>query len=230
MRHEYGLKYAAAILLMLCVGAPGLAQAEPDVQVFAYPEILGPRDVLQDGDNGQRIRIDDNTFYMWVDLWPEMRFTHPVAHVLISPRSVRVIDGGWWPVLNGERLFNDGDEHLVRFPLDLRPMLSAMSISATRAETIKVYAGPFPMREGDVLGEGPFPSFRIPFDAEAMLVWVDLHPRMRFVHDTVHIVVTSEPKGVRAVAGQGWPELNERRILYGEHNDWGIFFPFDLGE
>ena len=219
-------------LLAMILATPAIAQADPDVQIHAYPELLTPRDVLTDGDAGRPIRIDDNTLFLWVDLQPGARFTHPTAYVLISPTSVRVLDGGWWAVLNGRRLFIDGTETLLRFPFEIRPrrLAARLSAHAINPEPILVYGHPFALRAGDVLEEGPVPSFTGAINDEALLVWIDLHPTMRFVHDTYHLLVTSDPVGVKLIDGQGWPELNRRRILYGEHNDWGMFFPFDLGQ
>jgi hypothetical protein len=41
---------------------------------------------------------------IWVDLYPNWRFAHPTLYILISGEESRIVEGEWWPVLNGERI------------------------------------------------------------------------------------------------------------------------------
>lgn len=74
-------------------------------RAYIYPHVLMPEDVLEDGPlEGDPIAIKDKTLLLWIDPHPDMRFTHPTFYVLISAKGVEVMDGGWWPVLNGKQI------------------------------------------------------------------------------------------------------------------------------
>ena len=72
-----------------------------DINIYIFPHVLTPEDKLMDGP-GDPIDIKNNTLLVWVDLYPDMRFTHPTIYILISADGVRIVEGGWWPVLNGK--------------------------------------------------------------------------------------------------------------------------------
>src|SRR4051794_38830881 len=87
--------------------------------VHAYPHKLTPRDKLTDGPNGRVIEITAETTLIWVDLHPDARYAHDTQYVLISPRGTRVVDGQWWPVLNGKPVLRGERPADVRFPVEL---------------------------------------------------------------------------------------------------------------
>lgn len=87
--------------------APKKAYPRDPAKVFVHAVPLYPADQLTDGDTGEAIAIKETTTLVWVDLYPNARYAHPTQYVLISPAGTRVIDGSWWPVLNGKPLFRD---------------------------------------------------------------------------------------------------------------------------
>ena len=89
-------------------------------QVFVHSEILTERDKLSDGANKTPIEIKGETTLIWVDLMPEARFAHPTEYILISGEGTRIVQGQWWPHLNGKDLFRDGKSSKVEFPITLK--------------------------------------------------------------------------------------------------------------
>lgn len=91
------------------------------VEVYFYPEELSPRDRVSDGGEGTEVPLESSTFLAWVDLQPELRFTHPTAYLLIgADRSVRILEGGWWPELNGRTvLYGSRNKYGINFPFRL---------------------------------------------------------------------------------------------------------------
>jgi hypothetical protein len=87
------------------------------VQVFVHPEKLTAKDKLTD--RGSAIEIKSETTLVWIDLSPGARFAHATKYVLISADGTRVVDGTWWPVLNGKDLFRNGTGYKVEFPIKL---------------------------------------------------------------------------------------------------------------
>lgn len=88
------------------------------IDVYIYPNPLTPGDILTDGDDGTAFEIFENTLLIWMDLDPQSHFTHPTAYLFITPTDTRVEEGGWWPVLNGERILY-GEQSMVMSPLKL---------------------------------------------------------------------------------------------------------------
>jgi hypothetical protein len=92
----------------------------PSIKCYFYPDELTPEDVLADGDDGNTIEITDTTRLVWVDLCPDMRFTHPTAYVLISASGIKIQKGGWWPVLNDNRiLYGISEPIAIQLPLEI---------------------------------------------------------------------------------------------------------------
>jgi len=77
---------------------------QKDIKAYIHPTILTPEDELLDGPTEKLFRIKDKTLFIWIDLHPDMRFTHPSVYVLISAKGIDVVDGGWWPMLNGKQI------------------------------------------------------------------------------------------------------------------------------
>lgn len=80
-------------------------QPPSGTHVFTYPEKLTAKDKLTDGEGGTVIEIKEDTMFIWVDLSPYARFGHPTEYVLISASGTKVVQGCWWPVLNGKPVF-----------------------------------------------------------------------------------------------------------------------------
>ncbi|UCF37137.1 MAG: hypothetical protein JSU96_20505 [Acidobacteriota bacterium] len=96
------------------------SEAEP-VNVHFYSEVLDPSNNLSDGTDDP-IPLESRTFLAWVDLHPGLFFTHQTAYLLIgADKSITVIDGGWWPELNGKTvLYNNQNKHGITSPFELR--------------------------------------------------------------------------------------------------------------
>ncbi len=222
----------AATLLMLLTSASVMAQQpQADLRVFTYPKLLIRGDVLQDGEGGQGIPIYDDTQFLWADLQPGSRFVHDSAYILISADRIRILRGQWWPILNGRSAFGTPPwfpetDVLVRNPVIVPNRYPDPSTpSEPLVEDIEVRADPFALRQGDVLMDASW-VFPIRIEDQTMFVWVDFHPTAKFAHKTGYVLIG--PRGVDVLDGQWWPELNGRRVLYGEDNDWGVMSPFDL--
>ncbi len=99
------------------VAEPDKAKPEPAAQVFIHPEKLSAKDKLSDSHSA--IEIKSETTLIWIDLVPGARFSHSTKYVLISADGVRVVDGTWWPILNGKDLFRDGKVQSINFPINL---------------------------------------------------------------------------------------------------------------
>ena len=81
------------------------------------------------------------------------------------------------------------------------------------SEYIDVYTYPLALTPEDRLTDGDTgKEFKI--KENTLLIWVDLHPALRFVHDTVYIFISAE--GVGYEKGEWWPVLNGERVLYGD--------------
>lgn len=94
---------------------------------------------------------------------------------------------------------------------------------------IQVYTYPYELTPDDKLTDGPEGSpegttFKI--TEKTLLIWIDLHPDMRFIHDTQYIFISAT--GASVTDGHWWPELNGRRILYGERNSLAVLSPFSV--
>jgi hypothetical protein len=115
---------AAAVILGLRTGSPpAVAQDKgppTEAKVYVYPEKLTAKDKLSFGPSEEQkktIPIKGEATLVYVDLMPNARFAHPTQCILISTDGARVIKGDWWLVLNGKRLFSDGKNFKVDFPI-----------------------------------------------------------------------------------------------------------------
>lgn len=85
------------------------------VGIYCYPYELKSGDELTDGPQGRALAVKSDTLLVWIDLTLNYRFAHPTAYVLISDgvsgegADVRVEQGKWWPVLNGENILVNQD-------------------------------------------------------------------------------------------------------------------------
>jgi len=187
--------------------------------VYAYSHALDAEDKLTDGPNGRVIRLASNTMLLWVDRMPGARFSHATVYVLISPHGTRVERGQWWPELNGRRIL-----YGKRNPVSIASPVEVAGMGVTNP--IEVFAYPEELTPQDMLTDGP-QGARIPLRTRSLLVWVDLEPGARFTHGTVYLLVGTNGD-VRAMDGGWWPELNGKRILYGNRATYGWQSPFRL--
>ncbi len=192
------------------------------IDVHFYPHSLSPQDNLQDGPYGKKLDIWEDTFFIWVDLFPGMFFTHKTAYILISNGNIRIEKGDWWPVLNGKMiLHNEQGKYALVSPFEL-PLIS---VNGFIDDKIDIHVYPHELTSQDRLADGPMEQlFKI--DDNCLLVWVDLLPDAFFVHPTAYILISREY--IRAEYGNWWPTLNGRRILYGQQNKVGIISPFKV--
>ena len=192
------------------------------IDVHFYPHSLTPQDSVQDGPYGKYFDIREDTFLIWVDLFPGMFFTHKTAYILISKGNIRIERGDWWPVLNGKTiLYNEQGKYALISPFELQ----LDSINGFIGEKIDIHVYPHELTSQDQLTDGPEERlFQI--GDNCLLVWIDLLPNAYFVHPTSYILISKE--SIRAEHGNWWPILNGKRILYGEQNKTGIISPFKV--
>ncbi len=213
------------IFIILIVLFPlSLYSQGPDrhIEVHLYPHALSPQDSLQDGPFGRYFNIREDTFLIWVDLYPGMFFAHETAYILISQENVRVKRGNWWPVLNGKMiLHNEHGKYALISPFEL-PLIS---VNGYIDDKINIHVYPQELTSQDRLTDGPLEKvFRL--DDNCLLVWADLLPGAFFAHPTAYILISKE--NIRAENGFFWPELNGKKILYGQQNKTGIISPFKV--
>lgn len=192
------------------------------IAVHFYPHSLSPQDNLQDGPFGKKIDIQEDTFLIWVDLFPGLFFAHKTAYILISRGNIRIERGDWWPVLNGKMiLYNENGKYALVSPYEL-PLLS---VNGFIDEKIIIHVYPHELSSQDQLGDGPAEQL-FKLEDNCLLVWVDLLPEAYFAHPTAYILISREH--IHTEHGSWWPMLNGKRILYGEKNKMGIISPFEV--
>lgn len=215
-------------ILLLCIpfflGAQVSLEPDGSIQedychVYFYPHVLNREDRLQDGSGsfGTPIPIKGNTLFVWVDLEPEMKFVHDTLYILISKDGVRIVEGDWWPVLNGKKiLYGEKEKYAI---------LTPFSTDSNSYTNINVHIYPHELYPFDRLEDGPTgKEFKIVDNT--LLIWVDLLPMALFTHPTAYILISKEY--TRVEKGGWWPVLNGRRILFGDLNKLGVISPFTL--
>lgn len=214
-------KVSIIIIVLFPLALFSQVQDHP-IEVHFYPHALSPQDFLQDGPFGKKLDIQEDTFFIWVDLFPGLFFAHETAYILISKENVRIEKGNWWPVLNGKMfLHNEHDKYALISPFEL-PLISADGFIDKK---IIIHVYPYELNSQDKLTDGPMENlFRI--DDNCLLIWVDLLPNAFFVHPTAYILISR--KNIRVEDGNWWPMLNGNQILYGQQNKIGILSPFKI--
>jgi hypothetical protein len=208
------------IVLFPLVLFPQVRDNPPEVHF--YPHSLIPQDYLLDGPFGKKLDIRQDTFLIWVDLFPGMFFSHQTAYVLISQEDIRIERGDWWPVLNGKTiLHNEQGRYALISPFEL-PLISADGFID---EKIAVYVYPHELTSQDQLADGSYEQL-FKLEDNCLFVWVDLLPDAFFAHPTAYILISRE--SIMVEHGQWWPILNGRKVLYGEQNKTGIISPFKV--
>lgn len=91
------------------------------IEVYFYSEELSPADKLTDGSGGEEIPLASKSFLAWIDMKPGMFFTHPTLYLLIgADKTIRVVNGNWWPELNGKTiLYDTTDKYGVLSPFKI---------------------------------------------------------------------------------------------------------------
>jgi hypothetical protein len=214
-------KFCIILIVLLPLSLYSQVQ-DQHIDVHFYPHSLSPEDNLQDGPFGRNFNIREDTFLIWVDLHPGMFFTHETAYILISQENVRIKRGNWWPVLNGKTiLHNEHKNYALISPFEL-PLVS---VNGYMDEKIEIHVYPHELTSQDRLTDGPLEKvFRL--DDNCLLVWADFLPGAFFAHPTAYILISKE--NIWAENGLFWPELNGKKILYGQLNKTGIISPFKL--
>ena len=216
-------KFFIVIFLLLPLS---LFSQVPDqqIEVHFYPHALSPEDILQDGPFGKYLDIREDTFFVWVDLFPGMFFAHKTAYILVSKENIRIESGDWWPVLNGKTiLHNEQGKYALISPFEL-PLIS---MNGFIDEKIAIHVYPHELDSQDLIADGPTEQlFKI--DDNCLLVWVDFLPEAFFAHPTAYILISGS--SIRAEYGNWWPTLNGKSILYGQQNKTGIISPFKVSD
>ncbi len=216
-------KFCVVIIALFPLALFSQVQDYP-IEVHFYPHALSPQDFLQDGPFGKKLDIQEDTFFIWVDLFPGMFFAHKTAYILISKGNIQIERGDWWPVLNGKMvLYNENENYALISPFEL-PLISA---NGYIDEKIIIHVYPHELISQDRLADGPAEKlFRI--DDTCLLVWVDLLPEAYFAHPTAYLLISRE--SIRVKHGNWWPILNDKKVLYGEQNKTGILSPFKVSQ
>jgi hypothetical protein len=192
------------------------------INVHFYPHSLSPQDILQDGPHGNKLDIQEDTFLVWVDLFPDMFFAHETAYILISKESIRIERGNWWPVLNNKMiLHNEHSKYALISPFEL-PLVSE---DGYIDQKIAIHVYPHELTSQDELADGPLEKL-FTIDNNCLLLWVDFLPGAFFAHPTAYIFVSGE--SIWTENGNWWPTLNGQTILYGQRNKIGILSPFNV--
>ena len=211
-------KFAAVVFTLLALTLSARASGR-EIDVHFFPHILDAGDLLQIGPEGRALHIPEPTLLVWVDLFPDMFFAHKTAYILISRNRIRIRRGDWWPVLNGKTiLHNEKGNHALVSPFEL-PGKHA------KEERIVVHVYPHELSSQDRLTDGPLEKLYTLYD-NCLLIWVDLLPDAFFAHPTAYIVISKQ--NVRVEHGNWWPELNGKKILYGQRNRVGVVSPFKV--
>ena len=211
------------ILIILLLPLSLFAQySDLYIEAHFYPHSLSPQDSLQDGPYGKKFEITEDTFLIWIDLFPGLFFSHKTVYILISKDNVQVESGDWWPELNGKMiLHNELSKFALISPFEL-PLISAGEFIENR---IDIHVYPHELTSLDQLTDGPQEKLFMIYN-NSLLVWVDLLPGAFFAHPTAYILISKE--NVRVEHGNWWPILNGRTILYGQKNKTGIISPFKV--
>jgi hypothetical protein len=211
-------------LLLLTAGiAPSDVTAKwekrfPEVVVYTAPEPLPASVRLTDG-HDDPIPLFTSTLVTWIDPMPDADFAHPTFYVLIgADMEIQVLDGWWWPYVDGESYLYGWAPWKVHFP---------MAIRDEHSEGVMVYAYPHVLTASDELFDG---DTQIPLTNRTLLYWVDLHPSAFFSHPTAYILITATGDfpiqgEVRVYEGEWWPRLNGETILIDEESTM-LRFPY----
>ena len=192
------------------------------INVHFYPHSLSPQDSLRDGPYGKKFYIQEETFLIWVDLYPLLFFVHDTAYIFITKDNVRIESGSLWPDLNRKMiLHNEHGKYALVSPFELPSYSSEGSIN----DKIAIHVYPHELTSRDKLSDGPQgESFKIYNNSQ--LIWIDFLPGAFFAHPTAYILISKD--NIRVENGNWWPELNGRKILYGQKNKTGILSPFKI--
>lgn len=91
--------------------------------------------------------------------------------------------------------------------------------------SILVHFYPRTLTSGDRLTDGRTGD-RLEIEDGTFLIWVDLHPKARFTHRTLYILVS--PAQIRVEQG-GWrPFLNGKRLFSPRNPDFAMISPFEI--
>ena len=177
-----------------------MPDAKP-IELHIFPSLLVPGETIQDGPNGESVKITEPTLMLWVDLMPTYRFVHPTCTVLVGASGARALPGSWWSIVNCKLRFPAirGDASQVVFPLDLGEA--------------RLHLLPGAIYPDDQLTDG-VDGKPLPILQESIVFWLDLDPKARFHHPTQYVIIGAQ--GAEVVDG------HERPTIRGNHHPVGI--------
>jgi len=143
--------------------------------------------------SGTPFEIKETSLLVWVDQAPGYRFAHPTYTVLVGAKEVVTLHGSWWVDVNGRR-----------FPAQDRQIPGL--VSPIEFSGIAVHVIPEVVTPKDELMDGE--ETVIPIERESVVLWVDLQPEAKFVHDTRYVILDAG-RG-RVIDGQWWPTFGGR--------------------
>ena len=117
---------------------PGNGLIEDRINIHVYPQELNSQDQLTDGPTEKLFKLDDNCLLIWVDLLPGAFFAHPTSYILISKDNTRVVDGIWWPELNGKMiLYGQQNKTGILSPFKVLSGIGAIGVGPQQVTHIK---------------------------------------------------------------------------------------------
>jgi hypothetical protein len=199
------------------------AEEETIVEAHIYPYRLGEGDKLSDGGK-KEFKVKEPTLLIWVDLLAGGKFAHGTEYVLISRSGTRVEKGAWWPVLNGNTLFDTRNNPAVASPFLVDRHLKSTPF-AVLPIYVKAHIYPYELKLGDKLSDGGKKDYNI--KEPTLLIWVtvfevDSEPRTRGERPKeeakrVECILISRP-GTRVEEVKGQPILNGNTLFSTDGN------------
>ena len=192
-----------------------------NARIYFFAHMLSANDVVTDGREGKSFPLDNDTFFVWIDLDPAAKFAHPTRYVFISAQDVRIEDGHWWPVVNGTAHFT-GDRPVAS---PCTPFTLAGSTAEASSQQAELHVYPYLLGSRSKLTDGPDGK---PFSlhGDSLLIWIDRQPGFRFTHATRYVVIS--PGRVESIDGGWWPVLEGKRILCGDMRQIVLPLPIEV--
>ncbi len=184
------------------------------VHIYFYLNKLYSGDVVKDGESGAEKSIESDTMFVWVDPSAGLPFAHETRYLFITSSSTDVVNGSWWPLINGKKHFAPYVEAVG--PSFVEPFFLGQNTA--------IYAFPYALTSEDKLTDGA-EGQEISLYEETLLLWVDHYKQSNMPHDTRYVLVSRS--GVRVEKGQWWPVLNGRAVRF-EHVHAAVPSPFVL--
>ncbi len=90
---------------LLAPPTPDNARVYLGVDAFRYPVLLKSGDLVESFDHAKKITITRDSWLVWLNDSPMLRFIHKTRYVIIEAQDGKttVHEAQWWPMVNGEQ-------------------------------------------------------------------------------------------------------------------------------